>query len=71
MSNQIRGLVFTKYDSISAFAEGMNWGRQKASRIVNGKQMPTVNDMEQMAECLDIRDADSFVHIFFPGIATK
>ena len=71
MQNQIRGLVFSKYHSISEFGQAMKWGRQKASRIVNGIQKPTAEDMEQMAEHFDIHDAVTFVSIFFPRMATK
>jgi hypothetical protein len=71
MQNPIRGLVFSKYHSISEFGKAIKWGRQKASRIVNGSQKPTADDMEQMAEHFDIHDALTFVSIFFPHIATK
>ena len=71
MENRLRGAVLTRYKSITSFAEAMKWDRKKASRIVNRVQMPTANDMEQMADCLGIRDADSFIQIFLPSIPTK
>ena len=70
MGNALRGAVLTKFPNISSFAKAMKWDRKKASRIVNRKQKPTANDMEQMAQCLDIRDADSFVQIFLPSLPT-
>jgi len=70
MENRLRGAVLTKFVSISAFARAMRWDRKKASRIVNYVQKPTADDMEQMAQCLEINDADSFVHIFLPSIPT-
>jgi hypothetical protein len=48
----------------------MKWDRKKASRIVNRRQKPTASDMEKMAKCLHIEDADSFVHIFLPSVST-
>lgn len=71
MENRIRGAVFSKFNSISAFADAICWKRTKASRIVNGIQRPSANDMEQIAKCLDITDAAKFVSIFFPGESTK
>ena len=70
MENQLRGAVLTKFPSITSFADAMKWDRKKASRIVNRVQKPTADDMEQMAQCLDIKDAVSFVHIFLPSVPT-
>lgn len=67
MPNKIRGAVFSKFQSISAFADAMEWTRQKASRIVNGQQRPTAEDMEKMAKCLGIKNAKEFMSIFFPA----
>ena len=70
MDNQLRGAVLAKFRNITDFAKAMEWDRKKASRIVNRVQKPSVNDMEQMALALDVRDPDSFVHIFLPSIPT-
>ena len=70
MDNQLRGAVLTKYPTISSFADAMKWDRKKASRIINRVQKPTADDMEQMAQLLDIRDAESFIHIFMPSVPT-
>lgn len=69
--NPIRGIVLSKYASITAFASAMNWDRKKASRIVNMKQKPNATDMERMADRLEIQDVYSFVHIFLPSLSTK
>ena len=70
MENSLRGLVLSKFRSIAAFARAMKWDRKKASRIVNRQQLPTAKDMEQMAICLEIRDAESFVRVFLPTVPT-
>ena len=70
MENTLRGVVLSQFHSISCFANAMQWDRKKASRIVNRRQKPTASDMEQMAKCLHIEDADSFVHIFLPSVST-
>ena len=71
MENPIRGAVFSKFPTILSFAEAIGWKRNKASRIVNGVQKPTVEEAEQIASCLGISDADVFLSVFFPGVFTK
>ena len=71
MENTIRGAVFSKFPSVSSFAKAIGWKRNKASRIVNGEQSPSVEDMERMAVCLNIPDATTFMSIFFPQAFTK
>jgi len=71
MENPIRGAVFSKFNSIASFADAVGWKRNKASRILNGIQRPSADDMEQMADCLNIQDATAFVSIFFPQLSTK
>ena len=71
MENQIRGAVFSKFPSVLAFAEAIGWKRNKASRIVNGTQKPNADEIEQIASCLGIADADVFLSVFFPGVFTK
>lgn len=71
MENQIRGTVFSKFNSVESFARAIGWKRNKASRIVNGTQRPSAKDMEQMADCLKIPDSQTFVSIFFPAMTTK
>lgn len=71
MENQIRGAVFSKFSSIQSFSNAIGWKRNKASRIINGIQRPSGEDMEQMAKCLNIQDASTFVSIFFPSLSTE
>jgi transcriptional regulator with XRE-family HTH domain len=71
MRNKIRGVVFSRFPSISAFAEAIGWTRQKASKIVNGSQRPSAEDMEEMAKCLGINNAEDFMGVFFPGEYAK
>ncbi len=68
--NPIRGAVFKKFSSITEFADAIGWSRNKASRIVNGEQSPSAEDMEQMAVCLDIVSAEKFMPVFFPQLST-
>lgn len=70
MENTIRGAVLGRFQSITDFANAMEWDRKKASRIVNRVQKPSAEDMEKMAAILEVKDADSFVRIFLPSVST-
>ena len=69
--NELRGLVLTRFRSISEFARELNWDRKKASRIVNRVQDPTVADMEQMAAALKVLDPTVFCRVFLPNLFYK
>ena len=71
MENKLRGAVLAKFPNISCFANALGWDRKKASRIVNRQQLPSAKDMYQMSDCLEIDNAEDFVHIFLPDIPTK
>lgn len=68
--NTIRGIVLSNYKSISAFAREIGWGRQKAQRIINGIQEPTLSDIEKMASLLNIKTIEAFTSIFFANLST-
>lgn len=70
MENNLRGAVLARFQNITCFAKELNWDRKKASRIVNRIQKPSADDMEQMARCLNVQDADSFVSLFLPSVPT-
>lgn len=70
MQLSTRGAVVSKYGSISAFARHLNWSTRKANYIVNGRQQPTAEDMERMADALDIKTAEEFVRFFYPSKST-
>ena len=60
---KLRGLIFTKYKSIQAFADDIKWQRNKASRVVNGIQEPDSDDMRAIADLFDL-SSDEFIDIF-------
>lgn len=68
--NPIRGAVFKKFTSITEFAKAIGWSRNKASRVVNGDQIPTADDIEQMAIIFDTVSAEKFMPVFFPRLTT-
>lgn len=71
MENTLRGAVLTKFSSITAFADAMNWDRKKASRVVNRVQKPSADDMEKIADVIGIHEHKQFIDVFFPHLSTK
>ena len=69
--NILRSKVFGRYDSISAFARAIRWDRKKASRIVNGQQLPTSKEIREMTIVLRISSAREFIRVFFPELMPK
>lgn len=65
MQLNLRGVVLGKYRDISSFAKAIGWNRRKASDIVNGRRSPTANEMETISKILEIKDANTFMNIFF------
>lgn len=70
MELTIRGLVFSKFNSIGDFAAAIGWQRNKASRIVNRKQEPSKKDMEDMIVTLEIPEA-YVAPVFFGSMFTE
>ena len=70
MEMTIRGVVFSKFDTISDFASAIGWQRNKAARIINAKQDPSKKDMEEMIQTLNI-PAESIAPIFFGSMFIK
>ena len=68
-SNGLKSKVMGKFFSITAFADAMGWSRNKASRVVNGIQEPTVDDVTAMTSVLDLSEKE-FFNIFFASLST-
>ena len=64
MNVTLRGLVFDRYRTIADFADAIGWDRNKAVRILNGKQEPNKKDMESLISFFDIQQ-DHIASIFF------
>jgi len=66
----LRGLVLSKYRTIGDFSKAIGWQRNKASRIVNGKQFPNTEEIQEITACLKINSERLFVNIFFASLST-
>lgn len=59
-----RGMVVSKFKSISAFAKALGWTPGKTNRVVNNLDRATVADFVQMIRVLGITDMETVRTIF-------
>lgn len=52
----LKGIVISKFGSISAFSKEIGWCYSKTNRIVNGRQLPDASEIKDMARALNIDD---------------
>lgn len=67
----LRGLVYSKYKNTTDFALAIGWSRNRVSRVLNGVQELTEDDIIALAKVLDIKNERDFMHIFFPELSTE
>lgn len=48
----LKGIVISKFGSISAFSKEIGWCYSKTNRIVNGRQLPDASEIKDMARAL-------------------
>ena len=61
--NEIRGLIYSKYDSESALAAELGWSRQKLNTITNGNREPGLDEIAALADKLEC-PIEEIVQIF-------
>ena len=52
--NKVKGAVYARYKDIAELAKVLGWSRQKLSPIVNGKKEPSLSDVQEMADAMEI-----------------
>ena len=50
----LNSLIRGQFPNDSAFADHIGWPRQRLSRIQNGDQKPTIEDVERLANGLNV-----------------
>ena len=68
--NKIRGLILGRYSSISAFAREIGWTRQKASKVIEYKQEPSLDDIYAISRAVG-KDAEEIASIFLQAKTQK
>lgn len=61
--NEIRGLIYGKYDNEAQLAKELGWPRQRLNKITNGTKEPDIDEVCALAEKLD-QSIEDVVHIF-------
>lgn len=65
----LKGLILKKFYTIQAFANEVGWKRNKASRIINGIQEPSNDDVVVITEALGLNEQE-FFEVFFSSLST-
>ncbi len=65
----LRGIIYSKYRSVSDFARAIGWDIAKARRVINGRQKPTLNDVREITEATGL-DEETFINVFFGSLST-
>jgi DNA-binding phage protein len=60
---ELRGLIYSKFDSETTFAKHIGWSRQRLYKITSGKKEPDINEVREIAAGLGV-DAMLLVDIF-------
>lgn len=60
---ELRGLIYSKFDTESDMAKCLKWPRQRLSKITNGSKEPDVMELNAIASALS-RPVDDIVQIF-------
>lgn len=49
---ELRGLIYSQYDSESQMAETIGWERQRINKITNGVKEPDIRELSVLAAAL-------------------
>lgn len=60
---ELRGMIYSKYESEAQCARELGWPRQKLSKITNGNKEPDIDELFQLSKALGCA-IDDLVDIF-------
>ena len=61
--NELRGLIYSRYDSEAQLAQELGWTRQRLNAITNGLKAPDLEEVVALAEKLN-KPVDETLYIF-------
>ena len=67
----LRGLVISRFGTLTNFAKALGWSERKVSYIISGKQEASASDIEAMAAQLSIDIPEEMRRIFFATPSTN
>ena len=50
---ELRGLIYSQYDSETEFANAIGWPRQRVNKITNGTKEPDIDELNILAKALN------------------
>lgn len=53
-NRELRALIYARYDKEADFSKELGWPRQKLNLMTNGKRLPDVKELNQMAGLLGV-----------------
>ncbi|MCL1808226.1 MAG: helix-turn-helix domain-containing protein [Clostridiales bacterium] len=59
----LRGLIYGKFDSETAFAKRLGWSRQRLNKITSGKSKPDIDEVFIIAQGLE-EDFETVAQVF-------
>lgn len=68
--NELRGLIYSKYSSLSDFARVLGWSRQRLNMIVNGNKTPDLIEAKIIASALNT-NINTIAEFFLPQKSTN
>lgn len=51
---ELRGLIYSHYDSESEFAQKLQWPRQRLNKITNGIKEPSIEELNALSRGLGV-----------------
>ena len=51
---ELCGMIHSKYESESSFANAIGWSKQRVNKITNGKKEPNIKELAQISAGLDV-----------------
>lgn len=51
---ELSGMIHSKYESESDFANAIGWSRQRVNKITNGKKEPNLKELAQISAGLGV-----------------
>ncbi|WP_185741092.1 helix-turn-helix transcriptional regulator [Clostridium sp. KNHs216] len=50
---ELRGLIYSQFDSETEFAKAIGWPRQRVNKITNGTKEPDIDELSVLAKALN------------------
>lgn len=61
--NELRSMIYSRFKTEAECARQLGWPKQKLNYITNGKRMPDIRDVNELAKTLQV-DVGTLVDIF-------